>query len=112
MGDAPNFPNFIKRYDDFVKNNHSVATELFPDSLPALESLRNYASAVDRHTPDSMAVNLDQNLARALVGHEIAKATLRQKITGAVIAKLRGAIGSERRMEILSEVMGYNPSAL
>lgn len=111
LGDTPNFPSFIKRYDDLVRNNHSVARELFGDSLIDLEQLRVYANAVEKHTPAEMLLNVDESIARALVGHEIAKATLRQKISARVIGAIRGSIGAERRMEILGEVIGYNPSA-
>jgi len=109
LRETPNFKTFANNYDKFVKNNPTLATQLFPDSVSNLDKLRSFAAAVDRGTSKGMKFDLTQALARTIWGHGIAKGAVRVSLGAQAIGLMRRAVGKSPKQRIMADVLGYNP---
>jgi hypothetical protein len=110
LGESPNINQFAARYDQFMRNNNTLATELFPESLPEITALRRMAGAVDKATGPQFQMELDATLARALFGHALAKGQVRVGLARNVLNFMyRSATEPSRQRQIMGELLGYDP---
>lgn len=112
LSENPNINQFAARYDQFMRNNNTLARELFPESLPEITALRRMAGAVDKATGPQFQIELDATLARALFGHALAKGQVRIGLARNVMNLLyRSATEPSRQRQIMAQVLGYDPMA-
>lgn len=111
MREDPNLNAFVGNYDKFVRNNKSLANELFPDAEDNLKALRDFASAVKNRSPDSVKLDINRMGAVALFGHGIAKAALKVNIARSAFNMMRRSGDRSARKQIMGDVLGYDPYA-
>lgn len=111
LGETPNFNQFIRVYDDLIKNRPTLADELFPNSKTSLEEIRKFAGAVEKHKSPPLLLKLEETISRALVGHQIAKAAIRVTLLGNLLKLMRRAGGKTQRTRVMGEILGYDPGA-
>ena len=111
MGDTPNFPGFIARYDTLVRNNPSVLNALAIESRTPLKFLRDIAAASER---SGIAPTFELDFVRAgsqvLFGHGIAKAGLKVRVATQAFRQIIG-LGKSGRQAFLGEMLGYDHTA-
>lgn len=106
----PDLKQFARVYDDMVKNNPTLANELFPESVTSLSSLRKFAAAVENNKSAPIPLRISETISRALVGHQIAKAAIRVSLMGNVLKLLGKAGGKTQRARVLGDILGYDPT--
>lgn len=112
MRESPDFKAFVGNYDKMVKNNPTLAKELFPDSQPHLKRLRNIASSINKVSPKKLVnIKLEEIAARATFGHGIAKAGMKVSLAAKAFNLLKGAATKSEKRKIMAEILGYDPSA-
>ena len=108
LREVPDYAGYVANYDKFVRSSPTVANELFPDSIGELKTLRDYASAANRVSPQTLTLDANQTIARAIFGHGIAKAGMKVSIASQVLGLLRRASGKSEKQQIISEILGYD----
>lgn len=111
LGPDPNLKGFVRRYDNFVGRNRTLARELFGENLQGLTNLRDLAQA-HRERPIVAISELPGGariLGVAAFGHELARKalTVRAGSTAATILA-RTATKSPRR-RLMGSILGYDP---
>lgn len=110
--EQPNLKQFANNYDRLIRTNKSLANELFPESQQkALKSLRNFAQAAQKRSPDAVMRDLNRIGAVALFGHGIAKAGLKVRLAQNAFGFLRRAGDKSARRQIMGDILGYDPYA-
>ena len=107
----PDIKRFIKNYDNFVKNNPTLAKELFPDSVNALADLRKMAPSLTKVDPLKLPFAWTRFLAVGLGGHAIARAALKVKTIEKLANVVKSIPAKSRRKRIIAEVLEYDPFA-
>lgn len=105
--EKPNFQQFVKNYDKFAKKNPTLKKELFPDSAPHMERLRNHAEALRKAESQKINFDVDKSVSQALFGHGIAKGGLRVRMARNALQLLRRAAEGSDQKRIMSEILGY-----
>lgn len=108
LRETPDYGAYVTNFDRFVRNNSSVAKELFPDSIDDLTKLRRYASATNKISPPELSLDLNTTASRAIFGHQIAKSAMKVSLASQAMGLLRAATGKTERQRILSEILGYD----
>lgn len=107
LQDTPNLKGFARNYDRLIKNNKTVANELFkPEQLQFFERLRNHARANARRGEGGTKTPVDQMAIPWLIGHGIAKGAARIRLARTITDRLRE---SSNKRAYLGEVFGYDP---
>lgn len=105
---------FVRNYDRVFAKNPTLAKELFPDSDGALKALRNLAAGVEKRAPSDQPRGLEINIGRlaavSLFGHGLAKRAMTVNLAQQVFNLLRLSPGRAGQLEIMSEILGYNPA--
>jgi hypothetical protein len=111
----PNFAKFVKNYDAFVRNNPTLANELFDTStLEQMKGLRDFAGAIEKNAPIETRVR-NAGFARAAAvlaaGHGIAQSSLRVSFITRALGAIKPNAGDARKNKMLTELLGYDPRA-
>lgn len=110
MSDTPNFRQFIRNYDEIVKNNTSLIQSLSMEAETPMNQLYSIARAVERTgAAPQINWNIERALAQVMFGHQISQAGLRVNLATSMIRILRGT-GESERAAILADMLGYNPN--
>jgi len=104
----PNYKAFADNYDKFVRNNMTLANELFPDSVGEMLTLRRFASALEKGSARGLDLNLNQTVSRILFGHEIAKGAVRVNLGTNLMNIARSTVGSSPKQLLISDFTGYD----
>ena len=108
--EQPSIRSYRNNYNRFVRNNPTLADELFPDSREALDNLSNFSQAIKRSAPDGLDINFDRTISRGLFGHGLARGQLRIGLAENVIRLMRRATGPGDRQRVMENLLGYNPN--
>jgi len=108
LREVPDYAGYVANYDKFVRSSPSVARELFPQSIQELATLRSYANAANKVSPQGLSLDANQSIARAIFGHEIAKAGMKVSIASQALGLIRRAAGKTDQQRIISEMLGYD----
>ncbi len=110
LRETPDYAGYVQNYDQFVRSSPSVAKELFPQSIEELGRLRSYANAANKVSPQRMSLDINQSVARAFFGHDIAKSAMKVSLAGQALGLLRRAAGKSEQQRVISEMLGYDTS--
>ena len=104
----PNFTQFVKNYENLVRNNSSIIKELFPESEVPLRELRDFASAILKEDPNVIKIDFDRLISRGAFGHEIAQKAMKVSVAGQIIGVLRRTAGIDLKTRVISDILGYD----
>lgn len=111
LGPEPNLRGFVRKYDQFVGRNRTLANELFGDNLEALTNLRDLAQA-HRNRP-VVAISELPGAARILsvfaFGHELARRSLSVRAGATAATMLARTATPSARRRMMGEILGYDP---
>lgn len=109
LSDTPNFFRFAKNYDNFVKNNPTLAKELFTErQLKQLRQLRTTAKSVKGRSPGAEPIDIQRAVAVGAVGHGIAKRALAVRLATKAARMMLGRQGAPGRKDLLRDIVGYD----
>jgi len=111
MEETPNLRMFQKKYDQFYRNNPTLAKELFPDSVNELDKMRAFVGAMKEGDKSRLQLDIEQSLSRVMFGHGIARAAMKVSLANQVMKYMRSAAGKSERTRIMGDILGYDPGA-
>lgn len=109
----PDLQAFVKNHDRFVAKNPTLARELFPDNISALNSLRDFAKSTAGR-PGVVLSELpgfSRVLGVAAFGHGIARGALRVRAATTAAQGLTRVIAKTPKRRAMGEILGYDPFA-
>lgn len=113
----PNLKKFSAEYDAFKRNNGTLMDRLFDaDQRAALDDMAEFARAIDKTRPlgeaqmGKIKLVWQNILARFGVGHGIAQGAARVSITTKLLEMMTPNMGQNRKRQIMSEMLGYDPT--
>jgi hypothetical protein len=111
----PNFAKFVKNYDAFVRNNPTLANELFDTStLEQMKGLRDFAGAIEKNAPIETRIRnagLARTAAVMAAGERFAKSAVRISFITRALQAIKPNAGDARKNKMLTELLGYDPRA-
>jgi hypothetical protein len=117
LRDAPDIRAFVRNYEKFFFRNPTLKKELFPDGMGEFDDLMKIArgiaarpGAVPPTEGPDMLQRVTTLISRYTVGHGIARAGVRVRVTsGAAGWLLERTTGVAARRNILREALGMDP---
>lgn len=111
LRETPDFKGFVKQHDRLMRNNSSLAKELFPDSAESLKLLRDIANSAESLTPAQQQISIGRIGAVYVFGHGIARAAMKVKFAEVAFNSLRRIKNAGRRRQAMGDILGYDALA-
>jgi hypothetical protein len=108
--DKTSIVEFVKNFEDTLKNRPTLVDELFPDQkggLRRLVAIAKASSKADLGSKELLRIN--RALSVFMFGHQIARRALLVRTGEQALNVLKNAIGMSEKRVMLGEILGYDP---
>ena len=110
---TPNFKQFNRNYDQYLKNNPTLVKEFFPNSGAELRKLRSLSGAIDERKASKLAQQVEGSLERLAIAHTVgyglARGAARMSLGRQIVKGLKAGVTKSERRKILGKMLGYDP---